>query len=138
MYIEHLGIWTSDLERLKAYYEVNFNGKSGLLYENKVKQFRSYFISFESGARLELMTKSDLDEEHNLQNQKDKVGISHLAFGLESVDEVSVKADQLKNAGFPILDGPRVTGDGYFEFVTRDPDGNRIEVSTHATHSDNM
>jgi lactoylglutathione lyase len=137
MYIEHIGIWTSYLERLKAYYEVYFNGKSGMLYENKVKQFRSYFISFETGARLELMTKNDLDEELSLQNQNIIIGISHLAFGLASVDEVSIKASQLKNAGFLILDRPRVTGDGYFEFVTCDPDGNRIEVSTHATHLPN-
>lgn len=134
MYIEHLGIWTSDLDWLKAYYEVYFDGKSGTLYENKVKQFRSYFISFESGARLELMTKTDLDRNPDLENQKDKVGISHLTFGVASVEEVTVKANQLIKAGFTILDGPRITGDGYFEFVTRDPDGNRIEVSTHATH----
>ncbi|MGE4288231.1 MAG: VOC family protein [Salinivirgaceae bacterium] len=136
MYIEHIGIWTSDLKQLKAYYEVFFGGIANALYENRVKQFRSYFISFESGTRLELMTKTDMDGELNLQNQRDKIGISHLAFGVDSIEAVIEKADQLRKAGFAILDGPRITGDGYFEFVTLDPDGNRIEVSSHATHSD--
>jgi lactoylglutathione lyase len=138
MYIEHIGIWTSDLKQLKAYYEVYFGGKADALYENNEKQFSSYFISFESGARLELMARTDLDGNRVLENQKDKVGISHLAFGVASVDAVTEKAYQLRKAGFTIVDGPRITGDGYFEFVTLDPDGNRIEISTHATHSNTL
>jgi lactoylglutathione lyase len=130
MKIEHIAIWANDLERLKDYYVKFFNGKSNQKYFNPKTQFESYFISFESGCRLELMTILGVeDREYYKLNRK---GITHLAFEVESKLEVNLKAQELEMAGFTIIKGPRVTGDGYYEFETMDIDGNKIEVTTIA------
>jgi len=129
MKIEHIAILTDNLERLKAYYLKFFEGMASNKYTNNLTGFSSYFISFQSGARLEIITKPETPD-----NLKDRViaqhkGIIHLAFGLETKQEVDEKALQLQAAGYPILSGPRKTGDGYYEFETLDPDNNRIEVT---------
>ena len=132
MKIEHIAIWTNNLEKLKDYYLKFFKGKSGQKYLNPKTQFESYFISFESGCRLELMTISNIEEtEYQKLNYK---GITHFAFELESKLEVDLKAQELEVAGFPIMKGPRVTGDGYYEFETIDIDGNKIEITTKQTN----
>jgi lactoylglutathione lyase len=128
MKIEHIAIWTKDLEKLKDYYVKFFKGKSNNKYFNPKTQFESYFISFESGCRLELMTISDLVEKNT--DKFNLTGITHFAFEVESKQEVDLKAEELRVAGFPILKGPRITGDGYYEFETIDIDGNKIEVTT--------
>ena len=128
MKIEHIVIWTNNLEMLKDYYVKFFNGKSNQKYLNHKTRFESYFISFESGCRLELMTIPNIEETAycNL-NYK---GITHFAFEVESKLAVDLKAQELEVAGFPIIKGPRVTGDGYYEFETKDIDGNKIEITT--------
>ena len=128
MRLEHLAIWSQDIENLKDYYTRYFAGKANNLYINSNTGFRSYFIAFKSGARLELMQKSGIPENLNDREVRQHLGIIHLAFAVQSKEEVDNKAEDLMNAGFPILRGPRVTGDGYYEFETLDPDGNRIEV----------
>jgi len=125
MIIEHIAIWTNDLEKLKDYYVKFFNGKSNQKYRNPNTLFESYFISFDSGCRLELMTNPDIKEKHSQTNY---IGIVHFAFEVASKAEVDLKAKELEIAGFPILKGPRITGDGYYEFETVDIDGNKIEV----------
>ena len=128
MKIEHIAIWTNDLEKLKDYYVKFFKGKSNQKYLNPKTQFESYFISFDSSCRLELMTIPNIKErEYHQLNYK---GIAHFAFEVESKLEVDLKAQELESAGFPIIKGPRVTGDGYYEFETIDIDGNKIEVTT--------
>jgi lactoylglutathione lyase len=97
---------------------------------NAQKGFESYFLSFRSGARLELMARPDIPENKNDTVQAQHLGIIHLAFGVATMTEVDAKATQLAQAGFSILSGPRKTGDGYYEFETLDPDGNRLEVTT--------
>jgi lactoylglutathione lyase len=129
MTIDHVAIWTENIEELKDFYVQNFDGKSNGLYHNLTKNFKSYFIEFGSGSRLELMTKSALIKQEN-SNPDVNSGICHIAFGLDTSEEVEAKALQLLSKGYEIIDGPRITGDGYFEFVTRDIDGNIIEVST--------
>lgn len=130
MKIDHVAIWTDELERLKNYYVRYFEGKPGLKYTNEKKDFHSYFISFKSGSRLEIMTIPGVAD--NLDNEKKQYqkGINHLAFGMETMQEVDQKAKQLMADGYKILSGPRRTGDGYYEFETLDPDENRIEVTT--------
>jgi len=128
MKIEHIAIWTNGLERLKDYYVKFFNGKSNQKYQNPKTRFESYFISFESGCRLELMSISDLAEKDT--DKFNRTGITHFAFDVESKREVDLKAEELSVAGFPILKGPRITGDGYYEFETIDIDGNKVEVTT--------
>lgn len=130
MKLEHVAIWTNQLEVLKDYYVTYFGGVSNDMYVNEAKAFRSYFIRFSDGARLELMSKPSIPVNLNDTITAQYLGIIHLAFEVDSMDAVDRKADELKAAGFPILSGPRKTGDGYWEFETLDPDANRLEVTT--------
>ena len=130
MTLEHVAIWTADLERLKTYYQMYFSGVPNNKYVNEQKGFQSYFLTFASGARLELMQRENIPANLNDTIGKQYQGIIHLAFGVDTMEEVEQKALELRNAGFSILSGPRKTGDGYYEFETLDPDNNRIEVTT--------
>lgn len=130
MTLEHAAIWTRNLERLKAYYIKYFDATPNEKYINEKKEFQSYFLSFYSGARLELMTMPGIPGNSNDTIKAQHMGIIHLAFGVDTMEEVDRKAAQLSKDGFPILSGPRKTGDGYYEFETLDPDNNRLEVTT--------
>ncbi len=130
MIIEHLAIWTQNLEVLKDYYIQYFGAQANDKYTNVQKQFQSYFLSFASGARLELMSRPDIPANANDPVTAQYLGLIHFAFGVDTMAEVDQKVEELRAAGFPILSGPRKTGDGYYEFETLDPDNNRIEVST--------
>lgn len=132
MTLEHVAIWTNQLEELRAYYQKFFGGISNEKYINPNKGFESYFLTFESGARLELMRRPDIPPNQNDTIRQQYLGIIHLAFGVSSIAEVDKKAEELRAAGFEILSGPRRTGDGYYEFETLDPDNNRLEVMTIA------
>lgn len=129
MTLEHVAIWTNQLEILKTYYIKYFEASANDKYINSRKNFHSYFLTFASGARLELMTMPAIPENKNDTIQKQHLGIIHLAFGVDTIEGVEEKAKQLQADGFPILSGPRKTGDGYYEFETLDPDNNRIEVT---------
>lgn len=129
MTLEHVAIWTDDLERLKDYYTKYFGAVSNEKYTNEKKQFHSYFLTFKSGARLEIMTMPNVPANENDTIVKQHKGIIHLAFGVDTIQEVKDKANELQADGFQILSGPRMTGDGYFEFETLDPDNNRLEVT---------
>lgn len=130
MKIEHVAIWTRQLEELKNYYTKYFEGIAGEIYINSAKSFQSYFITFDSGTRLEIMSNPDIPENQNDTVELQHIGLTHLAFEVESMTEVDLKAEELRSNGYPILNGPRKTGDGYYEFVSLDPDQNRIEVTT--------
>ena len=130
MKIDHVAIWTKNLERLREYYVKFLDGKSNQKYHNKETGFESYFISFDPGSRLELMQKPGVPENLNDPIEKQYQGIIHLSFMVNDMFLVDKKLDELKKAGFRILRGPRRTGDGYYEFETLDPDNNRIEVAS--------
>jgi lactoylglutathione lyase len=130
MTLEHVAIWTNDLERLKNYYETYFGAKSNDKYLNPLKNFESYFLTFESGARLEIMKKPNIPANLNDTILEQHQGIIHLAFGVETMVEVEDKCKELHRNSYQILNGPRKTGDGYYEFETLDPDNNRLEVIT--------
>jgi lactoylglutathione lyase len=130
MTLEHAALWTRQLEALRDFYVRHFNGVSNEKYVNPGKGFESYFIQFDGGARLEIMHRPDIPENRNDTRQAQHLGLIHLAFGVDSMAEVDQKAQEMREAGFPILGGPRKTGDGYYEFETLDPDGNRLEVGT--------
>lgn len=130
MKLDHVAIWTDQLENLKNYYVEYFGGRANEKYANNEKHFESYFLTFDSGTRLELMQMPGIPENFNDRTEKQHQGIIHLAFSVDSMEKVVSKSEELANAGFRILRGPRKTGDGYYEFETLDPDNNRIEVTT--------
>jgi lactoylglutathione lyase len=130
MNLDHIGIWTNHLERLKDFYIKYFNASPNKKYINTNTGFESYFLTFDSGTKLEIMTKPGIPENLNDPVEKQYLGIIHLAFNLATMKQVDQKCVELQNAGFRILRGPRKTGDGYYEFETPDPDNNRIEVTT--------
>jgi lactoylglutathione lyase len=130
MKLEHIAIWTDNIELLRNYYVSFFEGQSNEMYINPKTQFQSYFISFESGARLEIMSMPNIPENTNDTINAQHKGIIHIAFSVATKQEVDAKAALLQANGFELLNGPRVTGDGYYEFVTLDPDMNRLEVIT--------
>jgi lactoylglutathione lyase len=130
MKLDHVAIWTQQLEQLKDFYVKYFNGRANKKYTNRETGFESYFLTFDSGTRLEIMQKPDIPENLNDRTGKQHQGIIHLAFGVNSMKLVTEKSEELSKDGFKILRGPRKTGDGYFEIETLDPDNNRIEVSS--------
>ncbi|MBX9783518.1 MAG: VOC family protein [Chitinophagaceae bacterium] len=121
MTLEHAAIWTDDVERLKEFYMKYFGAAPNNKYINPAKEFESYFLSFKSGARLEIMKMKGVPDNLNDTVHQQHKGIIHLVFGVDSVQEVDAKAKQMKADGFPILSGPKKTGDGYYEFETPDP-----------------
>ncbi len=128
MKLEHVAIYTRELEALRAFYMRYFQATSNDLYVNPRKGFRSYFLSFADGARLELMQMDSIPVSLN-DPIAQATGIIHIAFSLGSRSAVDDMTKRLRNDGFRILDGPRQTGDGYYECAFLDPDGNRIEIT---------
>jgi lactoylglutathione lyase len=125
MTIEHVALWTADLERARRFYEAYFGATAGARYQNPTKAFTSYFLRFASGARLELMHRPDLLPARAVP----AVGYAHLAFATGSRAAVDSLTERLRAAGHPVLGEPRTTGDGYYESVVADPDGNAVEIT---------
>ena len=123
--IEHVAIWVSDLERERAFFERFFGAVSGDLYVNAAG-FHSYFLSFEGGARLEIMY--DGTQRANIEDRPHD-GYGHVAFSVGSAEEVDRLTAKLVEAGYRCVSGPRTTGDGYYESCILDEEGNRIEVT---------
>jgi lactoylglutathione lyase len=137
MTIDHVAIWTCDLDRLRDFYTGFFQAVSCERYINPRTGFESYFLAFGHGARLELMYRPDLEETNPAATGSPPVqGIAHLAFSAASTNEVDRKTNELQSAGFRPVDGPRYTGDGYYEVTIADPDGNLVEISCRVAHSD--
>ena len=125
MHIEHVAIWTHNLERLKAFYETYFEGQANNKYVNAEKQFESYFLAFASGARLELMQMPTIPESHG---ESQTTGYTHLAFSVGSEAQVDTLTAQLREDDYQVASNPRRTGDGYYESCVLDPDGNLVEI----------
>lgn len=127
MKINHIAIYVSKLGQSKCFYERYFAGKAGDVYHNEAKQFRSCFISFSSGCQLELMHKAELIDKQ--PNDIIAIGIHHLAFSVGSKERVNKLTEILRRDGYTVYSEPRQTGDGYYESVVLDPDGNQIEIT---------
>lgn len=128
MKIEHIAIWTPNLEKLKNFYVKFFDGTCEEKYINSKKGFESYFIKFEDGSRLELMQMSSIPSNIN-DIEKQYIGIIHIAFSVGSKVKVDELTEKLRAEGYNILSEPRITSDGYYESCVLDLDGNRVEIT---------
>ena len=126
MKIEHIALYVNDLEAAKDFFIQYFQASSNDMYHNTKTGFRSYFLSFEDGARLEIMNKPDM-----LDAEKDaaRTGYIHLAFSVGSPEEVDRLTARLKAYGYEVMSGPRTTGDGYYESCVVGFEGNLVEIT---------
>ena len=126
--IEHIAFWVRDLEKMKNFYSQYFRAEAGEMYYNPVKNFRSYFLKLGTGCRLELMNMPSIsDNRNNVSAQY--MGLIHFAVSVGSKEEVDRLTEVLCNDGYLVIGKPRTTGDGYYESVIADPEGNRIEIT---------
>lgn len=126
MKIEHIAMYVQDLESCRQFYIQFFNAKSNRQYHNPKTGLRTYFLTFEGGARLEIMSRPDMVEG---DNDLLRTGLTHLAFSLGSKEQVDLLTKQLAEAGFRTLSGPRTTGDGYYESCILGPENIQIELT---------
>jgi lactoylglutathione lyase len=127
MKIEHIAIWTMDLEKMKKFYLKYFDLSSNEKYHNPRKKFSSYFLAFENSARIELMHRPDISEIiHKLDS---KLGLAHFAISVGTKEKVDLLTERIRENGYRIVGEPRITGDGYYESIIADPEGNLIEIT---------
>jgi lactoylglutathione lyase len=127
MRIEHVALFTHDLEGLRAFYEAYLGGRAGKRYENPARLFTSYFLTFGTGPRLELMQMAGVPA-LPLDPGAPREGYVHLAFEVGKEAEVDALCARLLGDGHRVVGAPRRTGDGYYEGVVLDPDGNLLEL----------
>lgn len=125
--ISHVALWTRDIERLAAFYAQYFDAAVGERYVNAARGFAARFLTFADGARLELMSSPQLPPA--AEPGSERLGLTHLALSVGSERRVDALTAQLRAAGCTVVGEPRRTGDGYYESVVLDPDGNRIEIT---------
>ena len=125
MRIEHVALWARDLDALAEFYARWFGARVGPRYENPRKGFASRFLEFSGGARLEVMTRTGIDT----RVAQEQLGLAHIAIAVGDEAAVDALAAMFNGAGVAVIDGPRRTGDGYYECVVRDPEGNRVEIA---------
>ena len=128
MRIEHLAFWSKDIERLKTFYAKYFDAKAAPIYENPKKHFISYFLNFDSGPRLEVMQKESLQDGEPPGTQQ-VIGYAHFSLAVGSKEAVDTLTARLLVDGVAVVSAPRWTGDGYYESVILDPDGNSVEIT---------
>ena len=126
MKIEHVAIYVNDLEAAKDFFVKYFDVKAGELYRNVVTGFQSYFLSFDDGARLEIMNSPGLDDQEKLEY---RTGYSHIAVSVGSKEAVDNLSKRLSDDGYEFLRAPRTTGDGYYESCVFGIEGNLIEIT---------
>lgn len=126
MRIEHIAMYVNDLEKTRDFFVKYFHATSNERYQNPNTDFQSYFLSFDDGARLEIMTKPNMvDDKKQLNN----TGYIHVAFSLGSKDAVDKLTERLKADGYEVVSGPRTTGDGYYESCIIGVEENQIEIT---------
>lgn len=125
--LHHIALYTRQLEVIRDFYCTYFQAKPNEKYVNSRTGFESYFLSFGGEAKLEIMQREDV-REANQQDGKECLGLTHFALSVGGVEDVNAITGQLRAAGYRVVGEPRWTGDGYFESVILDPDGNRVEL----------
>lgn len=123
MRIEHVALWARDIDRVKDFYERHFGAEAGPKYLNDRRKFSSYFLTFEGGARMEIMNLPVIGEGCGAAT-----GYAHVAFNVGSREKVDSVTESLRDAGVSVVSEPRETGDGYYESVVLDPEGNLVEI----------
>ena len=126
MRIEHIAMYVKDLEAAKKFFVKYFDATSNEGYHNKTTDFRSYFLSFDDGARLEIMNRPQMVDADKDLNRS---GYIHIAFSLGSKAAVDALTERIKNDGYDVISGPRTTGDGYYESCIVGIEGNQIEIT---------
>lgn len=126
MRIEHVALYVKDLEAAREFFVTYLEGEANGGYHNPRTGFRSYFIRFGDGARLELINKPDMTD---LEKPLARIGYAHLAFSVGSLARVDELTERLRVAGYLVLSGPRTTGDGYYESCILAFEGNQIEIT---------
>jgi lactoylglutathione lyase len=127
--IEHVALWTDDLERSRDFYAEHLGGRASARYRNDATGFESYFLEFEGGPRLELMRMPTMPRRGEVEGESEPRPCGHIAFSLGSEAAVDAKTEALRAAGYGVAGEPRQTGDGYYESVVLDPGGNRVELT---------
>lgn len=122
--LDHVAIWVADLVGARDFYVTWFAGTANDLYHNPRTGLQTYILSFDSGARLEIMTRPDV----TAAQAGERFGWAHISFAVENRTAVDTLAARLRAGGVEVVDGPRLTGDGYYEAVLLDPEGNRVEI----------
>ena len=125
--LDHLALYTTKLEVLRDFYLRYFKATSNEKYLNPRKGFASYFLSFEGESRLEIMQKDSV-QDGNAGEKPEYLGFTHVAFSVGDEKEVNQLTERLRADGYSVIGEPRTTGDGYYESVILDPDGNRVEI----------
>lgn len=126
MHIEHIAMYVNDLEKTKDFFIKYFHAKSNDGYHNKTTDFRSYFLTFDNGARLEIINKPDMTYDEKATS---RTGYIHIAFSLGSKQAVDSLTEKLHADGYQVISGPRTTGDGYYESCIIGIEGNQIEIT---------
>ena len=125
MRVSHTAVYVKNLEETRKYYEKYFGAESNTLYHNPRTGLKTYFLTFECGGKLEIMSKPELSE---IGVNGEHSGYSHFAFSAGDEESVDRLTEQLRSDGYTVFSEPRTTGDGYYESCVSDPDGNRIEI----------
>lgn len=129
MKIEHIAIWVKDIDKVCEFYRKYFGGVVHPIYHNPTKQFTSQFVTFDDGARLEIMHRPDIDVGTEGLFHVERLGFTHVSFSVGSKEEVDRLTKQMYADGIQMVGEPRTTGDGYYESVVLDPEGNRVEIT---------
>ncbi len=126
MKIEHIALYVNDLEGARKFFMKYLGAESNEGYHNPKTDFRSYFLSFDDGARLEIMNKPEMpDQPKDLA----RTGYAHIAFSVGSKEKVDALTARLKDDGYEVVSGPRTTGDGYYESCIIAIESNQIEIT---------
>ncbi len=126
MKIEHVALYVNDLEKARSFFMKYLSAKSNDGYHNPKSDFRSYFLSFDDGTRLEIMHKPGMSD---LPKELARTGYAHIAFSVGSKEKVDALTATLKADGYEVISGPRTTGDGYYESCIVAVEGNQVEVT---------
>lgn len=126
MRIEHIALYVNNLEEVRKFFMKYLGAKSNEGYHNPRTDFRSYFLSFEDGARLEIMNKPEMTDQ---PKELARTGYAHIAFSVGSREKVDALTAELKADGYEVVSGPRITGDGYYESCIIAIEDNQIEIT---------